>query len=61
VLRGDPGFFSADLSRYREATIVTVRDAARRFLEFDRRVILSVVPRGEHQLALPGAEPVSVS
>jgi zinc protease len=61
VLRGDPGFFPADLSRYRDATTATVRDAARRFLGFDRRVILSVVPRGEHQLALSGAEPVSVS
>ena len=61
VLRGDPGIFSADLSRYREATTASVRDAARHFLGFDRRVILSVVPHGQHQLALPGAEPVSVS
>jgi zinc protease len=61
VLRGDPGFFPADLSRYREATTASVRAAAGRFLGFDRRVILSVVPRGQHQLALPGAEPVSVS
>ncbi len=61
VLRGDPGFFPADLSRYREATAASVQGAARRFLGFDRRVILSVVPRGQPQLALPGAEPVSVS
>ena len=61
VLRGDPGFFPADLSRYREATIAGVRDAAGRFLGHDRRVILSVVPRGQHRQALPGAEPVSVS
>lgn len=61
VLRGDPGFFAADLSRYREATPASVREAAGRFLGFDRRVILSVVPRGQLQLALSGAEPVSVS
>ncbi|MBF8300647.1 MAG: protease3 [Acidobacteria bacterium] len=61
VLRGDPGFFPADLSRYREATPAGVRDAAGCFLGCDRRVMLSVVPRGQRQLALPGAEPVSVS
>jgi zinc protease len=61
VLRGDPGFFPADLARYRDASTDAVRDAARRFLSFDRRVLLSVVPRGEVHLALPGAEPVSVS
>ena len=37
------------------------RAAAEKHLPFDRRVILSVVPRGEIQLALPGSEPVSVS
>jgi zinc protease len=61
VLRGDPGFFPADLARYRDATPDAVRDAARRFLAFDRRVLLSVVPRGEVHFALPGAQPVSVS
>ena len=61
VLRGDPGFFPADLSRYREATTSSVRDAAARVLAFDRRVILSVVPRGQGELALSGAKPVSVS
>ena len=61
VLRGDPGFFPADLSRYREATTASVRDAAARVLGFDRRVILSVVPRGQHELALSGSKPVSVS
>jgi zinc protease len=61
VLRGDPGFFSADLSRYREATTASVRAAAARFLGEDRRVILSVVPRGQQELALSGSKPVSVS
>jgi zinc protease len=61
VMRGDPGFFLKDLARYREATAASVRDTARRILRFDRRVLLSVVPRGQQHLALPGAEPVSVS
>ena len=58
---GDPGFFDADLRRYREATGERVRAAARRWLHFDRRVLLSAVPRGALQLALPGSEPVTVS
>ncbi|NOT26915.1 MAG: insulinase family protein [Acidobacteria bacterium] len=61
VLRGDPGYFSADLARYRDATIETVGAAARQYLAFDRRVTLSVVPRGQERLALPGSRPVVVS
>ena len=61
VFTGDPGFFSGDLSRYRSATNESVRATARRHLAFDRRVLLSVVPRGQAALALPGSEPVSVS
>jgi zinc protease len=61
VMRGDPGFFGKDLARYRDASAAAVRDTARRVLGFDRRVLLSVVPRGQQHLALPGAEPVSVS
>jgi zinc protease len=61
ILRGDPGFFAADLERYRSATIDGVRQAALRHLAFDRRVLLSVVPRGQQALALPGSEPVLVS
>jgi zinc protease len=61
VLRGDPGFFAQDLDRYRLATPDSVRDAARRYLRPDRRVVLSVVPRGRAADALPGSEPVAVS
>jgi zinc protease len=58
---GDPGFFAADLQRYREATPERVQAAGRRWLRFDRRVLLSVVPRGAAHLGLPGSEPVAVS
>ena len=61
VLRADPGFFDKDLARYRDATAETVRETARRILGFDRRVLLSVVPRGQQHLALPGAESVLAS
>jgi zinc protease len=61
VLRGNPGFFATDLDRYRCATHETVRDASRRHLRGDARVILSVIPRGQPALALAGSEPVSVS
>jgi zinc protease len=61
VFRGDPGFFAADLARYRDATREAVRDTALRVLASDQRVVLSAVPRGQSALALPGSEPVSVS
>jgi zinc protease len=61
VLRGQPDYFEADLLRYLDATSHGVQAAARRCLRFDRRVVLSAVPRGAHALALPGSEPVSVS
>ncbi len=61
VMRGNPGYFSADLDRYRRATHETVRDASLRHLRRDARVVLSVIPRGQPALALAGSEPVSVS
>jgi zinc protease len=61
VLRGNPGFFSIDLDRYRRATRETVRAASVRYLRHDARVVLSVIPRGQSSLALAGSEPVSVS
>jgi zinc protease len=61
VIKGDPGYFEWDLDRYRAATATSVRDAARRFLRGDRRVALSVIPRSETSLALPGSRPVVVS
>jgi hypothetical protein len=61
VFRGDPAFFAKDLARYRAATAAGVRDAARAYLRFDQRVILSIVPREQPALALPGSEPITVS
>jgi len=61
VLVGTPGFFSTDLDRYRSATRESVTSAAARYLRDGARVVLSVVPRGRTELAIAGAEPVSVS
>jgi zinc protease len=61
VLKGDPAFFAADLDRYRNATRESLQAAARAHLPLDRRVVLSVIPRGQHALAIDGSTPVSVS
>ncbi|MEQ1575350.1 MAG: pitrilysin family protein, partial [Vicinamibacterales bacterium] len=61
VFKGDPGYFATDLERYRSATRDSVRAAAKAYLAFDRRVLLSVVPAGQPGLALSGSEPVLVS
>jgi len=61
VYLGDPGSFDRDLGRYLQATPEGILDAARSRLRPDRRVALSVVPRGRLDLALPGSRPVVVT
>ncbi len=61
VFKGDPGYFATDIERYRSATRDSVRAAAEAYLASDRRVLLSVVPKGQAGLALSGSEPVLVS
>jgi zinc protease len=61
VFKGDPGFFVGDLMRYRGATAESVRAEAARVLRPDSRVLLSVVPRGQLELALVGSDAVAVS
>jgi zinc protease len=61
VLRGTPGYFQADLSRYQAATQESVRAAAARHLLSSGRVALSVVPAGQAAMALPGSQPIVVS
>ena len=58
---GGPDYFAQDLQRYRDATADDIREAAERYLATDRRVVLSVVPRGRLALALPNSTAVSVS
>ena len=54
---GDPDRFDADLSRYVSATRDSVRDAAARWLDPARAVVLSIVPNGRPELALTGSAP----
>jgi zinc protease len=61
VLKGTPGYFAADLERYRSARPESVQEAARRHLRLDRRIMLSVIPRGQPALALEGSTAVTVS
>lgn len=61
VFRQDPEFFSADLHRYQVATSDSVRQVVSQVLMPNQRVILSVVPHEQGQLALTDSEPVSVS
>ena len=58
---GDPGYFAQDLERYRSATALQLQTAAARWLKPDRRIVLSVVPRGRVGLALADSQPVDVS
>jgi zinc protease len=57
VLLGNPGAFDTDLARYLSATRESVRDAAGRWLDPARAVVLSIVPNGRPELALTGSMP----
>jgi zinc protease len=61
VFRGDPGSFSKDLDRYLHATSDGVRAVARNILPLDRRVVLSVIPRGEPSHAVEDSIAVTAS
>ena len=60
VFLGDPGYFERDLARYRNVTPEELTRAAALWLRPDRRIALSVVPRGRVALALSGSAPVAV-
>ncbi len=61
VFRQDPGYFDQDLARYRAVTPSQMADAVRQWIVGAPRVALSLVPRGQRQLALPDASEVLVS
>ena len=60
VYRGEPDGFDADLARYLDASVDSVRAAVARWLDPARAVALSVVPVGKTSLALSGSELVTV-
>jgi zinc protease len=57
---GDPGFFANDLERYRAVSKASLRDAVARYLDHDRRVTLSIVPRGRIDLGVADSMPAVV-
>ena len=60
VFVGDPGYFERDLMRYQDATISRIQEVSS-CLSRTERVVLSVVPKGCHQLAVADSRRVSVS
>jgi zinc protease len=60
VFLGEPGFFERDLARYRAVAPARLKRAAAEWLRRDRRVALSVVPRGKIALGLPDSATVAV-
>jgi zinc protease len=61
VFLGDPGYFSCDMARYRNANGTSVRAAACAHLGAADCVALSVVPAGQHGLAAPRSEPAVIA
>jgi zinc protease len=57
----DPSYFDRDLERYRAVTAGSLRGCVERFLDHERRVALSVVPRGRGELALTDSVQAVVS
>jgi zinc protease len=52
---GTPDYFQQDLDRFRAVTRGAVQAAARTYLVNAHRVVLSVVPQGKPELAVPAA------
>lgn len=53
---GNPDYFNEDLSRYKALSPEDIRAAAQTHLRTGAMVILSVVPEGKRDLAMPGKE-----
>jgi len=61
VFLGDPDYFDTDLDRYRHVSAQALQAEAGRLLLPNRRITLSVVPKGRTELALDGSVQASVS
>lgn len=57
---GNPDYFNEDMGRYRALGPSDLSTAARRLLDPDRRVLLSIVPLGATELAVPHSAPVEL-
>jgi zinc protease len=61
VFLDDPGFFERDLARYERVNADDLHSTAARHFRRDRRVTLSVVPRGKASLGLADSTPTEVA
>ncbi|HEX7048759.1 MAG TPA: pitrilysin family protein [Longimicrobiales bacterium] len=55
---GTPDYFNQDLERFRALEPAAVSAAARTYLDPARRVVLSIVPRGRPELAIPDSRAI---
>jgi zinc protease len=55
---GNPDYFNEDLARYKAVDPVDVQAAVTTNLKEDARVVLSIVPKGKTELAIPGGQEV---
>ena len=61
VFLNDPGYFERDLARYERVSAAALHGIAKRHLRRDRRVALSVVPKGKPELGLTDSTQASVA
>ena len=61
VFVGDPGYFASDLNRYLSVEPPEISAVGQKLLTAEKRVALSVVPRGQRSLALPDSVTADVS
>ena len=55
---GTPDYFNQDIERFRRLKPQDLSAAARSFLDANRRITLSVVPRGKPELAIPNSRAI---
>ena len=61
VYTGSPGYFEQDLARYLKISNADVRRVAAKYLQPEKALYLSVVPKGQSHWALPDSEPAVVT
>ncbi len=57
IYTGNPDYFNEDLARYMALDPSDIQAAAQTWLRDDGRVVLSVVPEGQTELASEGTRP----
>ena len=58
---GRADYFAEDLSRYERVTPASLQRTTAQYLGNSRRVVMSIVPHGRLDLAVPDSSPVAAS